>query len=208
MITTNTGAKKIEGTDNWRQIFDDHNDSVDAHDKMSDAMTYVVCGNKSVETVSIPVGAYFRLVNSQIVGRSDGLYTAKVAIPVDTVIDSSYFNEASPIVGGVANALNDNLTNKLYSATSSIVTFDVNSITKSNIIISQFIFKVINTISSAQIITFPFTIPANIYLTIRRFTTNEFIGLAYTTSSGIAILSGEYVPGVQYICELIFGAIN
>ena len=30
MITTNTGAKKIEGTDNWREIFDAHNDSVDA----------------------------------------------------------------------------------------------------------------------------------------------------------------------------------
>lgn len=33
MITTNTGAKKIEGTDNWRGIFDAHNDSVDAHDQ-------------------------------------------------------------------------------------------------------------------------------------------------------------------------------
>lgn len=34
MITTNTGAKKIEGTDNWREIFDAHNDSVTAHDKV------------------------------------------------------------------------------------------------------------------------------------------------------------------------------
>ena len=32
MITTSTGAKKIEGTDNWREIFDAHNDSVDAYD--------------------------------------------------------------------------------------------------------------------------------------------------------------------------------
>lgn len=32
MITTSTGAKKIEGTDNWRLIFDAHNDTVDAYD--------------------------------------------------------------------------------------------------------------------------------------------------------------------------------
>lgn len=109
MITTKTGAKKIEGTDNWREIFDAHNDSVDAHDKISDAMTYVVNGNKSIESVSIPVGHYFRLANSSIAGRSDGLYTAKIAIPVDTVIDATYFNEAAPITGGVANALNSNI---------------------------------------------------------------------------------------------------
>jgi hypothetical protein len=77
--------------------------------RISDAMTYVVNGNKSIETVSIPEGAYFRLANSEIVGRSDGLYTAKAAIPVNTVIDSSYFNEASPIAGGVANALNSKM---------------------------------------------------------------------------------------------------
>jgi hypothetical protein len=111
MITTNTGAKKIEGTDNWRQIFDAHNDSVDAHDKISDAMTYVVNGNKSIESVSIPVGHYFRLANSSIAGRSDGLYTAKIAIPVDTVIDATYFNEAAPITGGIAEALNSKITN-------------------------------------------------------------------------------------------------
>lgn len=112
MITTNTGAKKIEGTDNWRQIFDAHNDSVDAHDKISDAMTYVVNGNKSIESVSIPVGHYFRLANSSIAGRSDGLYTAKIAIPVDTVIDATYFNEAAPITGGIAEALNSKIMSK------------------------------------------------------------------------------------------------
>ena len=77
--------------------------------RISDSMTYVVNGNKSIETVSIPKGAYFRLANSEIVGRSDGMYTAKAAIPVNTVIDSSYFNEASPIVGGGLNALKDNI---------------------------------------------------------------------------------------------------
>jgi hypothetical protein len=75
-------------------------------DKLSAAMSYVVNGNKSIETVSIPVGSYVRLVNSAIVGRSDGMYTVKTAIPVDTVIDSSYFNESAPIAGGGLNALN------------------------------------------------------------------------------------------------------
>ena len=109
MITTNTGAKKIEGTDNWREIFDAHNDSVTAHDKVSEAMTYVVNGNKSIENAAIPVGSYVRLANSTIVGRSDGIYTVKTAIPVNTVIDSSYFNENAPIPGGVANALNSKI---------------------------------------------------------------------------------------------------
>ena len=110
MITTNTGAKKIEGTDNWREIFDAHNDSVNAHDKVSEGMTYVVNGNKSIENAAIPVGSLVRLANSTIVGRSDGIYTVKTAIPVDTVIDSSYFNESAPIAGGIANALNDKIT--------------------------------------------------------------------------------------------------
>jgi len=119
MITTNTGAKKIEGTDNWREIFDAHNDSVDAHDKVSEAMTYVVNGNKSIENAAIPVGSYVRLANSKIVGRSDGIYTVKTAIPVNTVIDSSYFNESAPIAGGVANALNSKIVQ--YSTDEKIV---------------------------------------------------------------------------------------
>ena len=127
MITTNTGAKKIEGTDNWREIFDAHNDSVNAHDKVSEAMTYVVNGNKSIESVSIPVGHYFRLANSSIAGRSDGLYTAKIAIPVDTVIDATYFNEAAPITGGIAEALNSKLTTETqtFSQSSGITVSDL-----------------------------------------------------------------------------------
>lgn len=82
--------------------------------KLSDAMTYVVSGNKSVETASIPAGSFVRLVNSSIAGRADGIYTAKKAIPVapDT-IDDTYLNETAPISGGVGNALNNKLTNKV-----------------------------------------------------------------------------------------------
>ena len=83
--------------------------------RISDALCYVVNGNKSIESVTIPVGHYFRLANSSIAGRSDGLYTAKIAIPKmedDVAIDASYFNEAAPITGGVANALNSKLTKR------------------------------------------------------------------------------------------------
>lgn len=75
-------------------------------DKLSAGMAYVVNGNKSIETSAIPVGSYVRLMNSAITGRSDGIYTVAIAIPVDTVIDGTYFNESAPIPGGVANALN------------------------------------------------------------------------------------------------------
>ena len=77
---------------------------------LSAAMTYVIRGNKSIESVTIPVGAYVRLVDSTITGRSDGIYTVATAIPVDTIIDGTYFNESAPIPGGVANALNASLT--------------------------------------------------------------------------------------------------
>lgn len=77
---------------------------------LSSAMTYVVSGNKSIETVTIPVGAYVRLVGSTIAGRSDGIYTVATAIPVDTVIDGTYFNESAPIPGGGLNAINSKPT--------------------------------------------------------------------------------------------------
>lgn len=102
--------------------------------KMSEGMTYVVNGNKSIEIAAIPVGSYVRLVNSTIAGRSDGIYTVKTAIPVDTIIDSSYFNESAPIAGGVANALNSKiicidtgvLTGQSVSGNSNI-TFSIDS---------------------------------------------------------------------------------
>lgn len=78
-------------------------------DSLSSAMTYVVSGTKSIESVTIPVGAYVRLVDSTIAGRSDGVYTVATAIPVNTVIDGTYFKESAPIPGGGLNALNASL---------------------------------------------------------------------------------------------------
>lgn len=119
MITTDTGAKKIEGTDNWRQIFGAHNDTVDAYDAnieaLQDALGIVVDGNQSA--VSASSGQFIILKNSSIVDSGDdllpdGLYTAAKAIPANTVIDKTYLT--ADAAGGL-NALNSKLTNTGYS---------------------------------------------------------------------------------------------
>lgn len=110
MITTNTGAKKIEGTDNWRQIFDDHNDSVDAHDKTQSDLDYIINGNSS--TVSIVAGKFVSVRGSTITGVTDGIYTAAKAIPASTTLDSSYF---TAVTGGALNALSDQIGTKSIS---------------------------------------------------------------------------------------------
>lgn len=84
---------------------------------LSSAMTYVVSGTKSIESVTIPVGAYVRLVDSTIAGRSDGVYTVATAIPVNTVIDGTYFNESAPIPGGLGGAVQQSLAIKTGTET-------------------------------------------------------------------------------------------
>ena len=110
MITTDTGAKKLEGTDNWRQIIQAHNDSVDAHDAgiegLQDALGIVVDGDQAA--VSASTGQYIILKNSTITGCTDGLYTATKAIPANTAIDNTYLSAVS---GGGLNALNTQLAN-------------------------------------------------------------------------------------------------
>ena len=114
--------------------------AVDEIGQISDALCYVVNGNKSIESVTIPVGALFRLANSEIVGRSDGVYTAKIAIPVDTVIDSTYFNEASPVSGGVGNLLNSNIGTKDVSFTNASIVSSNGSKRTGNTLCLSFLF--------------------------------------------------------------------
>ena len=106
MITTDTGAKKIENSDNWRQIFDAHNDSVDAEDKIVPEMAPIVNGNKS--TVGAAIGEYVLVRNSSITGITDGAYTAAKAIPANTTIDSTYLTAVG--TGGALNSLNSKMT--------------------------------------------------------------------------------------------------
>jgi len=105
MIETITGAKKIEDNENWRNIFDAHNDSVDAHDEIASDLAYIVHGNKCASAVA--VGQYVLLMGSTISGLSDGAYKAAKAITANTAIDSTYLTAVS---GGIANELNSNLT--------------------------------------------------------------------------------------------------
>ena len=106
-ITTNTGAKKIEGTENWRNIFDIHNDTVDAYDALAEQKDeetgIVVRGNKTTHADGAAAGQFVILRNSTITGCADGLYTAAKAIPYNTVIDSTYL---TPCPEGGLNALN------------------------------------------------------------------------------------------------------
>lgn len=108
MITTDTGAKKIENSDNWRLIFDAHNDSVDAEDKIVPEMAPIVNGNKS--TVGAAIGEYVLVRNSSITGITDGAYTAAKAIPANTTIDSTYLTAVG--TGGALNALNSKIGTK------------------------------------------------------------------------------------------------
>ena len=115
MITTNTGAKKIEGTDNWRQIFDAHNSSVDAHDETQSDLDYIIKGNSS--SVSIAAGKFVSVRGSTITGVTDGIYTAAKAIPASTTLDSSYF---TAVTGGALNALSDHLANQIIIRTNTV----------------------------------------------------------------------------------------
>ena len=113
-ITTNTGAKKIEGTENWRNIFDIHNDTVDAYDALAEQKDeetgIVVRGNKTTHADGAAAGQFVILRNSTITGCADGLYTAAKAIPYNTAIDSTYL---TPVSGGGLNALNSKLKPQL-----------------------------------------------------------------------------------------------
>lgn len=104
MITTNTGAKKIEGTDNWREIFDAHNDSVDAHDTAAQSLAPIVKGKQCA--VSVASGKYVLLMGSTITGKADGAYKATKAIPANTDIDGTYLTAATD---GFANSLSDQI---------------------------------------------------------------------------------------------------
>ncbi len=127
MITTNTGAKKMESTDEWRQIVATsggaHNDTVDAYDHcigaLQDSLGIVVNGKQAA--VSATTGQYVILKNSTIVDSGtdmlpDGLYTAAKAISANTDIDKTYLTAVS---GGGLNSLNSNLTT-LDSAVSAV----------------------------------------------------------------------------------------
>ena len=113
MITTNTGAKKLESSDNWREIFPNstlgtagaHNASVDAADRIQPEIAPIINGKQCA--LGAAKDDYVLLRNSTITGKSDGAYIAAKAIPANTDIDSTYLGNA--ITGGISNSINSNI---------------------------------------------------------------------------------------------------
>ena len=116
MITTNTGAKKLESSDNWREIFPNsdlgtagaHNASVDAADRIQPEIAPIINGKQCA--LGAAKGDYVLLRNSTITGKTDGAYVAAKAIPANTDIDSTYLGSA--ITGGISNELNSKITKR------------------------------------------------------------------------------------------------
>ena len=125
MITTSTGAKKLESSDNWREIFPNpgtsaagaHNASVDAQDRIQAEVAPIINGKRC--SLGAASGEYVLLRNSTIAGKTDGAYKAAKAIPANTDLDSTYLG--SPITGGLVNELNSKFViKKMYLGGNSV----------------------------------------------------------------------------------------
>lgn len=114
MITTGSGAVKLEGTDNWRNIFDAQNETAEAVDQLTEDMAIIVSGNQTSHTGGAAAGQFVLVRNSTITDITDGLYTAAQAIPANTTIDKTYLTAVS---GGALNALNSKLGKQIKSET-------------------------------------------------------------------------------------------
>lgn len=169
--------------------------------KAREAMTYVVDGNKSAR--AIPSGAYFQLINSSIVGKSDGAYTASQAIPANQAIDSSYFNESAPIEGGAINSLSSKFAWKSLTPTtgSATMTLPDADTAKEFIFIAQY-----GTSSGLQTMLFTFHIP-NVS-TINGLTPsqgyylsngNAFCQISVNCVSHVALLNQLQINGTSYL---------
>ena len=105
MITTDTGAKKWENSDNWRQIYQAHNESVDAEDAaiaaLQDGLAIVANGNTHA---AIAAGQFVFVKNHDTLAT--GLYTASAAIAANATLSGS--NLTADASGGL-NALNSNI---------------------------------------------------------------------------------------------------
>lgn len=106
MIETNTGAKKIEGSDGWREIFDVHNESVEAHDAAICQTCQTITGTRNNSGHTINSGEYF-IANG-------GKYKATASIPNGEPWASS----AEPVTDNdLIGALNGKLTkNPVYDS--------------------------------------------------------------------------------------------
>lgn len=98
--TTNIGLKKIDGSENWRQIFDYHNDSADKTDSavaaVQDGLAIVANGNTHAAIAS---GQFVYVRNHSTL--AEGLYKATAAIATNGTLSTS--NLAADGSGGLNN---------------------------------------------------------------------------------------------------------
>lgn len=119
--TTNTGAKKIDQNEQWRNILGIHNDTVDAYDehiaKLDESIAIVSDGNTHGAIAS---GQYVYVKNHGTL--TEGLYTANSAISANATLSSS---NVTAVSGGGLNALNSNIAQKQDILTRPLCSSDV-----------------------------------------------------------------------------------
>lgn len=95
--TTNVALKKIAGSENWRNIFDHYNNSMDiADDEIStiqNSIAILANGNTHIE---ITVGQYVYIRNHDTL--ASGLYKAKEGVSANKVLSSS---NMQAVTGGI-----------------------------------------------------------------------------------------------------------
>lgn len=86
--TSNIGLKKIDGSENWRQIFDYHNDSADKTDgavaAVQDGLAIVANGNTHA---AVAEGQFVYVRNHSTL--AEGLYKASAAIGTNATLSTS-----------------------------------------------------------------------------------------------------------------------
>lgn len=116
--TTNIGLKKIDGSENWRQIFDYYNDSLDKTDSavaaMQDGLAIVANGNTHS---AIAKGQFVYVRNHSTL--AEGLYKASSAIDTNAALSTS--NLTADGSGGL-NDLQEQVANNSVTGSSAITT--------------------------------------------------------------------------------------
>jgi hypothetical protein len=117
--TTNTGAKKIDQNEQWRNILGIHNDTVDAYDghiaKLDESIAIVSDGNTHA---AIAAGQYVYVKNHGTL--TEGLYTANSAISANATLSNS---NVTAVSGGGLNALNSKTTTYDFGSLATISAF-------------------------------------------------------------------------------------
>lgn len=114
--TTNYDLKKIDGTDNWREIFDDHNDSMDIIDttlasqnadiaNTQSGIAYIV-GDTNTTGSTLSAGQFVFVKGHASI--AEGLRKVTASISPNGSITTS---NTTAVSGGGLNALNSKIVN-------------------------------------------------------------------------------------------------